>query len=270
MGVKVQVFGHRGACAYRPENTLEAIELAFSMGVDAIECDIVPTKDGHLVLRHEAELKDTTNVLELPKFAGRHSSTEFTLDELQELRAIERVPKWRPGSAKFDGQFRIPTLTSLLASEMVVGKTLILEVKDAPIFAAQGIDIVSLFADCVEASGASSRATIWVEAFEWETMDALRSRLGKSFPLIYGMEEWDEEHAFDYDGVSLDFQLIRRRPELVGRIHAAGLPVYGFTARVEFAENSVEEYFHHLIETGVDGIFADHPDLLRQYVEGLA
>ena len=267
---RLRLFGHRGAPAYRPENTLESFQLAFDQGVTAIECDIVPTKDGHLVLRHEADLRETTNVLDLPKFADRFHSTDLTLDELQELRAKERVPQWRPGSAKFDGQFQIPTLTSLLESEMVIGKTLILEVKDAPIFAAQGIDIVSLFADVVESSGIETRAQVEVEAFEWETMDALRSRLGTKFSLIYGMEEWDEAHAFNYDAVSLDFQLIRRRPELVGRIHDHGLPVYGFTARVEFAENSVEEYFHNLIDTGVNGIFVDHPDLLLRYVEGLA
>ena len=266
----IRLFGHRGAPAYRPENTLESFQLAFDQGMTSIECDIVPTKDGQLILRHEADLRDTTDVLDKPEFAGRFHSTDFTLDEIQELRAKERVPQWRPGSAKFDGQFRIPTLTSLLESEMAVGKTLILEVKDAPIFAAQGIDIVSLFADAVEASGIASRASVEVEAFEWETMDALRSRLGNSFPLIYGMEEWDEDHAFDYDGVSLDFQLIRRRGDLVSMVHDAGLPVWGFTARAEFAENSVEEYYHHLIETGVDGIFVDHPDLLRSYVEGLA
>lgn len=267
---RVQVFGHRGASAYRPENTLEAFELAFQMGVDAIECDIVPTKDGHLVLRHEADLRETTDVLSKPKFAERFHSNELTLDELQELRAIERLPEWRPGSAKFDGKFQIPTLTSLLESDFVVGKTLILEVKDAPIFAEKGIDIVALFVDVLESSGVAERASIYVEAFEWETMNALRSKLGNKFPLIYGMEEWDEEHAFNYDGLSLDFQLIARRDDIVARGKAAGLPVWGFTARAEFAENSVEEYYHHLIETGVDGIFADHPDLLLRYVEGLA
>lgn len=264
------VFGHRGAPAYRPENTMESFQLAFDQGVDIIECDIVPTKDGHLVLRHESDLRDTTNVLSIPKFAERFHSHELTLSEIQELRAKERVPKWRPGSAKFDGKFLVPTLSSLLESEMVSGKTLILEVKDAPIFALHDIDIVSLVADEVEKSGIADRAEIYLEAFEWETMNALRSRFGTRFPLIYGLEEWEEEHAYDYDGVSLDFQLIRRRPDLVGLIHAKGLPVWGFTARAEWAENSVEEYYHRLIETGVDGIFTDHPDLLLKYVEGLA
>jgi len=268
--VNIEVFGHRGAPAYRPENTLESFELAFSMKVDAIECDIVPTKDGHLVLRHESDLRDTTNVLDHPEFDGRFHSHELTLDELQKLRAKERVPQWRPGSAKFDGQFKIPTLTSLLESEMVKDQTLILEIKDAPIFNGVGIDIVALFADVLESTDIGNRASVFIEAFEWQTMDALRDRLGNKYPLYYGLEEWDEEHAFDYDGVSLDFQLILRRSDLVDRVHEAGLPAWGFTARAEFAQNSVEEYYHHLIETGVDGIFADHPDLLRNYVEGLA
>lgn len=267
---RVQVFGHRGAPAYRPENTLESFRLAFEQGAEAIECDIVPTKDGQLVLRHESDLRDTTDVLSRDDFAGRFHSYELTLAEIQELRAKERVPQWRPGSAKFDGQFSIPTLTSLLQSDFVNGKVLILEVKDAPIFLELGIDIVSLFADVVEETGIADRAKVMIEAFEPPTMEALRSRFGNRFPLIYGLEEWDEENAFKYDGLSLDFQLIRRMPEIVARGHAAGLSVWGFTARVEFAENSVEEYFHHLIETGVDGIFADHPDLLLKYVEGLA
>lgn len=264
------MFGHRGAPAYRPENTLESFKLALSMGVDALECDIVPTKDGQLVLRHESDLRDTTDVLDKPEFAGRYHSTELTLEELQTLRAKERLPNWRPGSAKFDGQFRIPTLKEFLLSEFVIGQTLILEVKDAPNFLKHGIDIVSLFADVVDETEIADRATVMVEAFEPPTMEALRARFGTRFPLFYGLEEWDEENAFKYDGVSLDFQLIRRMPEIVARIHAAALPVWGFTARVEFAENSVEEYLHKLIETGVDGIFADHPDLLRKYVEGLA
>lgn len=264
----MRVFGHRGACAYRPENTLEAIELAFQQGVEAIECDVVPTKDGRLVLRHEADLRDTTDILSRQKFAGRFHSNELILAEIKELRAKERVPDWRPGSAKFDGQFEIPTLEELLESDFVKDKLLILEVKDAPIFAKLGIDIVELFARALENTRVSS--SIYIEAFEWETVAALKARLGDGYTYIYGMEEWDEVHAYDFDAVSLDFQLIRKMPQIVAKVHDAGLPAYGFTARVEFAKTSVEEYFHKLFETGVDGIFADHPDLLLTYVDGLA
>lgn len=267
---RIRVFGHRGASAYRPENTMPAFRLAYEMGADAIECDIVPTKDGRLVIRHEPDLSETTNVLSIPKFAGRHQSFEFTLEELQELRAIERLPEWRPGSAKFDVQFGIPTLDELLEADFLNKKSVILEVKHGPLFAELGFDMVSLFAEVVEQSGIVDRCDVVVEAFEYETLVALRSRLGARYTYIYLMEEWDEAHAFEFDGISLDFALIRRRSDLVPLAHENGQPVYAWTARAEEAETSVEEYFHELVSTGVDGIFADHPDLLLNFVEGYA
>lgn len=249
---------------------MAAFELAYQMGVDAIECDIVPTKDGRLVIRHEPDLSETTNVLAIPKFAGRHQCFEFSLDEIQELRAIERLPEWRPGSAKFDGHFGIPTLDELLAADFLYKKSVILEVKHGPLFTNLGFDMVELFAQVVETSGIVERCEVIVEAFEYETLVALRSRLGARYTYIYLMEEWDEPHAFEFDGISLDFALIRRRSDLVPLAHEHGQPVYAWTARAEEAETSVEEYFHELVSTGVDGIFADHPDLLRNFVEGSA
>jgi glycerophosphoryl diester phosphodiesterase len=266
---RIKVFGHRGASAYRPENTMAAFELAYSMGADAIECDIVPTKDGRLVIRHEPELTETTDIAKFPEFEGRHLSNLLDFDELQKLRAIERLPDWRPGSAKFDGQFPIPTLDELLAADFLTGKSIILEVKHGPLFAELGIDVVSLFAKVVEQSQIVDRCEVIVEAFEYETLVALRECLGSRYTYIYLMEEWDEAHAFEFDGISLDFALIRRRPELVTLAHEHSQPVYAWTARAEEAETSVEEYFHGLISTGVDGIFADHPDLLLNFVEGL-
>lgn len=248
---------------------MPAFELAYSMGVDAIECDIVPTKDGRLVIRHEPDLNETTDILSHPEFEGRHLSHQLNFDEIQTLRAIERLPDWRPGSAKFDGKFSIPTLDELLAADFLHGRSVILEVKHGPLFAELGIDVVSLFAEALEQSGISGRCKVIVEAFEYETLTALRDSLGGDYTYIYLMEEWDEAHAFDFDGVSLDFSLIRRRPDLVQQVHAHSLPVFAWTARAEEAETSVEQYFHDLISTGVDGIFADHPDLLLQYVEGL-
>ncbi|MEY4397440.1 MAG: hypothetical protein RLZ53_16 [Actinomycetota bacterium] len=263
---RIKVFGHRGASAYRPENTMAAFELAYQMGADAIECDIVPTRDGRLVIRHEPELTETTDILKYPEFEGRQLSHLLTFDELQKLRAVERLPDWRPGSAKFDGQFGIPTLDELLAADFLTGKEIILEVKHGPLFEELGIDVVSLFAKVVEDSGIVERCEVIVEAFEYETLMALRERLGANYTYIFAMEEWDEEHAFEFDGISLDFALIRRRPELVTLAHEHSQPIYGWTARAEEAETSVEEYFHHLVATGVDGIFADHPDLLLNFV----
>lgn len=110
------MIGHRGASGYRPEHTRAAYELAFALGVDAVEPDIVATRDGLLVLRHENEISGTTDVASRPEFAERRTTKvidgvthtgwfteEFTWAELSTLRAIERLPRLRQSSSTFDG-----------------------------------------------------------------------------------------------------------------------------------------------------------------------
>jgi glycerophosphoryl diester phosphodiesterase len=122
------VIAHRGASGYRPEHTLAAYRLAVEMGADFIEPDVVPTRDGVLVARHENEISDTTDVADHPEFADRRTTKtidgravtgwfteDFTLAELKTLRARERLPELRPESAAYDGQFDIPTLDEVLA-----------------------------------------------------------------------------------------------------------------------------------------------------------
>ncbi len=117
------VIAHRGASGHRPEHTLEAYELAIQMGADYIEPDLVPTKDGVLIVRHENELSDTTDVA--TRFPTRKTTKvidgetkegyfaeDFTLSEIKELRARERL-KFR--SHDYDGQFTVPTFAEVLA-----------------------------------------------------------------------------------------------------------------------------------------------------------
>jgi glycerophosphoryl diester phosphodiesterase len=119
------VIGHRGASGYRPEHTLAAYELAIEMGADYIEPDLVSTKDGVLVARHENEISGTTDVANRPEFADRKTSKvidgetftgwfteDFTLAELKTLRAKERLPQFR--STAFDGLYQIPTLQEVI------------------------------------------------------------------------------------------------------------------------------------------------------------
>ncbi|MEO9326232.1 glycerophosphodiester phosphodiesterase [Nocardioides sp. C4-1] len=121
------VFGHRGASGYRPEHTLAAYELAIRMGADYIEPDLVSTKDGRLVARHENEISGTTDVADHPEFAGRRTTKQidgvavtgwftedFTLAELKTLRATERLPLVRPGNTRYDGRFEVPTFDEVL------------------------------------------------------------------------------------------------------------------------------------------------------------
>src|SRR3954452_14409248 len=121
------IIGHRGAPGYRPEHTRGSYELALQLGADALEPDIVATKDGVLVLRHENEISGTTDVADHPEFADRRTTKEvdgvaatgwftedFTWDELSTLRARERIPALRQASSTFDGHYPLLRLRDLL------------------------------------------------------------------------------------------------------------------------------------------------------------
>ncbi len=121
------IIAHRGASGERPEHTLAAYELAIELGADFIEPDLVLTKDGVLVARHENEISETTDIAERPEFADRRTTKridgqeitgwfteDFTLAELKTLRAKERLPQLRPANTDFDGQFHVPTFEEIL------------------------------------------------------------------------------------------------------------------------------------------------------------
>ena len=121
------VIGHRGAAGYRPEHTLAGYELAARMGADYIEPDLVSTKDGVLVARHENDISATTDVANHPEFANRRTTKvidgvsitgwfteDFTLAELKTLRAIERIPDIRQHNTIYNGRFQVPTFQEVI------------------------------------------------------------------------------------------------------------------------------------------------------------
>ncbi len=122
------VIGHRGASGYRPEHTLASYDLAIEMGADFVEPDLVLTKDGRMIARHEPMLGSTTDVADHPEFAARKTTrqvdgfpvmdwfaSDFTLAEIKTLRAKERLPALHPGNTAYDGQFEIPALEEVIA-----------------------------------------------------------------------------------------------------------------------------------------------------------
>ena len=304
--MKPLVFGHRGASGYRPENTLEAFELAISQGADGVECDLVPTKDGQLIIRHENWLNGTTNVASLAKFQGTEStgysdgltetgwfSEDYNLEELSELRATERVPDIRPGSAKFDGQFRIPTIDDLLACSFMNGKTLVIEIKHGMHFMKNGINMATILADKLANSDWKQREiSIIIETFDEQMLEHLKDACGPDKKYVF-LTELDrlpkgstrissqnlESLANRFDGISVDLALALDLDStgnhtidngLIDEAKAAGLMIYGWTLRAEESKASVDEYFGKVSESGLQGIFVDQPDLLRQIVDGLA
>ncbi len=121
------IIAHRGASGFRPEHTLAAYQLAIDQGADFIEPDLVLTKDGQLICRHENEIGGTTDVSTRPEFADRKKvyvidgeryegwfTEDFTLAEIKTLRCKERLPQLRPGNMAYDGQFEVPTFEEVL------------------------------------------------------------------------------------------------------------------------------------------------------------
>lgn len=124
---KILVVGHRGASALRPEHTLASYQKAIDDGADFIEPDLVSTQDGVLVTRHENEIGGTTNVSTLSQFADRKTTKnidgkdltgwfteDFTLSELQQLKARERIPEFRPANTAYNDLYPVPTLEQVI------------------------------------------------------------------------------------------------------------------------------------------------------------
>ncbi|MER7952827.1 glycerophosphodiester phosphodiesterase [Streptomyces sp. NPDC096079] len=121
------VIGHRGASGYRPEHTLGSYRHALDLGAHVIEQDLVPTRDGHLVCRHENDITGTTDVADRPEFTARRTTKtvdgvaltgwfteDFTLAELKTLRAKERIPGTRQENTLYDGRWTVPTFEEVL------------------------------------------------------------------------------------------------------------------------------------------------------------
>lgn len=180
------VIGHRGASGYRPEHTLESYRLAIRMGADYIEPDLVATKDGVLVARHENEIGGTTDVDKHPEFAGRKTAKtidgnavtgwfteDFTLAELKTLRAKERLPQVRPTNTAFDGKLEIPTFQEVVDLARTegrrVGRTIGIypETKHPSYFQSIGLPLEEPLVQALKRNGLNGRkAKVFVQSFE--------------------------------------------------------------------------------------------------------
>ncbi len=218
---KVLVVGHRGASALRPEHTLEAYRKAVEDGADIIEPDLVTTKDGVLVARHENEISGTTNVSALAKFADRKTTKtidgkpltgwfteDFTLAELKELRARERIPRERPGNTQYDDQFEIPTLAEVIALAQELsdstGRTIHLypETKHPTYFQSVNLPLEDRLISTLKANDFSeTRATVYIQSFEVANLKYLREKLGDSQPNWKLVQLMDVRDGKPYDFV---------------------------------------------------------------------
>nr|WP_315476462.1 glycerophosphodiester phosphodiesterase [uncultured Undibacterium sp.] len=189
------VIGHRGASAVLPEHTIAAYTKAIEVGADLIEPDLVSTKDGYLVARHENEISGTTNVAEKSEFATRKQTKkidnvsvtgwfteDFTLAELKTLRAKERIPANRPENAKFDGQFEIPTLQEVIdlakAKSKETGRTIGIypETKHPSYFKSINLPLEKRLVDILHANGYRGKtAPVFIQSFEVSNLKEIRT-----------------------------------------------------------------------------------------------
>ncbi len=209
------VIAHRGASGYVPEHTLAAFAMAILQGADFIEPDLVITKDGHLIARHDNVLDLTTNVSGKPEFAGRKTiktvdgaavtgwfSEDFTLEEIKTLRAIERIPGVRPANARFDGQFEIPTLQEIIdlaqAYEKFLGHRIGLypETKHPTYFDRLGLSLEEPLVKVLRRNGYEGRnARVFIQSFEINNLRKLKSMT--QIPLVQLL--WIEGKPFEGD-----------------------------------------------------------------------
>jgi len=190
------VIAHRGASGLRPEHTLASYDLAIDAGADFIEPDLVPTKDGHLVARHENNIADTTDVAAHPEYASRRTTKtidgakttgwfteDFTLAELKTLRAKERLPQLRSANTAYDGQFAVPTLEEIIAlakrRSAETGRTIGIypETKHPTYFASIGLPLEERLLAALRAAGWDrADAPVFIQSFEVANLKALHGR----------------------------------------------------------------------------------------------
>jgi len=264
------VIAHRGASGYRPEHTLAAYELGARQGADYIEPDLVATRDGELVCRHENEISGTTDVADHPEFADRRAAKEidgkaydgwfvedFTLAELKSLRARERIPDVRPGNVAFDGQFEIPALGEVIELARRLGVGIYPETKHPAYHRSLGLELEPRLTAALEGAG----VPWFVQSFD---PASLRELLRPRVQLI-GRGPVDVAAVAEYaQAIGPAKQLVDAA--LVEAAHSAGLAVHPYTFRAEprFLSGGapdLESELRHYYALGVDGVFADHPDV---------
>lgn len=271
-----QVIAHRGASGLLPEHTLVGYALGLGQGADVIEPDLVPTRDGALIARHEPGLARSTDVFQRGEFSplkrdGDWWSTDFSLDDIRRLRA--RQP-FEGRSERHDGYHPVPSWQDVLdwaaqaALERSQPVTLYPELKHPERFAALGLDPVALFAESVRCLPVG--VEVRVQCFEVEALQRVHEATQLPCTLLLELgADWRAaiaEHGGWLWGLGVDKRLLWSAPGrgsgLVEAAHAAGLRVHPWTYRddrVGEAHADVREELRAAFRLGVDGVFCDFP-----------
>jgi glycerophosphoryl diester phosphodiesterase len=291
---RVIVIAHRGASGERPEHTLDSYQLAIDQGADYIEPDLVMTRDGALVARHENEISGTTDVAEHPEFAHRRRSQvidgetmtgwfteDFTLAELKTLRARERLAELRPANRAFDGRCAVPTFEEIM--QLVrdtnrrrsgkVGVGVYPETKHPAHFAAIGLAQEAAILETLQRFDyAGEGSPVFIQSFDPKNLRLLRGMT--RLPLVQLLE-----HAIpDLAGIgeyanAIGIAKSLATAEVVAEAHTHHLAVHVWTFRAEneflpddlkvgqvpAAHGDLPAEIARYLARGIDGFFTDFP-----------
>ena len=284
------VIAHRGGSGYRPEHTLMSYKVGLAQGADYIEPDLVMTKDGHLVARHDVYLSHTTDIADHPEFADRKRTLEghedwyvfdFTLAELKTLRAIQP----RPGrGTTFDGLETVPTFDEIItfmkeAKANGEDAGLYVEMKRPELFIEMGLDptaaLLSRFEEIIKAG-----IPFYFQCFNADYIAGFKGRTDAALIWLiegekkggqYKLEVPLAMYADKVDGIGINKALLvgkgMQPTGIVKEAHKLGLKVHIWTVRndeVPKGMRSVDEELKFLFSQGIDGVFADFPDTAIQ------
>jgi glycerophosphoryl diester phosphodiesterase len=288
------VIAHRGASGERPEHTLESYARAVEQGADYIEPDLVVTRDGVLIARHENEIGGTTDVADHPQFANRRRSQvidgetltgwfteDFTLAEIKRLRARERLPELRPANCAFDGRLAVPTFDEILQLVQDVNRSrgeaarlgVYPETKHPAHFAALGLPQErAVLASLARFGLAGAGSPVFIQSFDPHNLRQLRGMT--RLPLVQLLEHDipDPAGIAEYaDAIGIAKALATA--EAVAQAHRHGLAVHVWTFRAENeflppdlkrgtdpkAHGDLTAEINRYLERGIDGFFTDFP-----------
>lgn len=292
------VIAHRGASGERPEHTLESYRLAIEQGADYIEPDLVMTRDGVLIARHENEIGGTTDVAAHPQFAARRRTQiidgetmtgwfteDFTLAEIKTLRARERLPELRPRNTAFDGRLEVPTFEEILELAAAANRGrdaasrvgVYPETKHPAHFRALGLALEKPLLEALTRHGhGPGGAPVFIQSFDPENLRMLRGMT--RLPLVQLLEHalGDLEEIARYaDAIGIWKALATA--DGVSEAHRCGLKVHAWTFRAEneFLPEDLRvgaspadhgrlvEEIDRYLAIGIDGFFTDFPAIRR-------
>jgi glycerophosphoryl diester phosphodiesterase len=290
----VVVIAHRGASGERPEHTLQSYRLAIEQGADYIEPDLVMTRDGVLIARHENEIGGTTDVADHPEFADRHRSMsvdgetmtgwfteDFTLAEIKTLRARERLPDLRPQNRAFDGQSEVPTFEEImqLAAETNRRRSgfprigVYPETKHPAHFAAIGLPQERTLLQVLQRFDyAREGSPVFIQSFDPKNLRQLRTMTHLPLVQLLEYDIGDLKTIAEYaDAIGIAKSLASAAD--IDRAHAVDLAVHVWTFRAEneflpddlkigtapAAHGNLTGEIERYLSRGIEGFFTDFP-----------